>query len=215
VSQRYPIPRPLRSSVFLGDWTAWVRDPIDVLRLTYLVGFVATVFLGDLSGAARLGVTAVFVYLARWMNLPRLFDLGFVLGMALQGWGNVFNLFETYSWYDTLVHFVLSFWTAPLFYVGLARLGVVPDLAEKRERHPLIGIFIVTLSVGLAFGAMYEIYEWTVDQFGAHLFVSEPDTVKDLFTDAVGSALGGLLLVVWATHGWHTSRRIPARQLRS
>lgn len=134
--------------------------------------------------------------------------------MALQGWGNVLGLFEALTWYDTLVHFVLSFWTAPLFCIGLARLGVVPDLAEDREPHPLVGIFIVTLAVGLAFGALYEIYEWTVDQFGAHLYIGETDTVKDLFTDAVGSALGGALLVAWASRGWRTTRRVPARRLR-
>lgn len=61
---------------------------------------------------------------------------------------------------------------------------------------------------------MYEIYEWTVDQFGAHLHIGETDTVKELFTDAVGSALGGLLLVGWASQGWRTTRRVPARRLR-
>jgi hypothetical protein len=210
---RYPVPPMLRHTLLLGDWSRWVRDPIDVLRLTFLVGFVAAAVSGDLGGAFRLGVTAVFVYLARWIAVPRLFDLGFVLGMALQGWGNVFNLFESISWWDTLVHFVLSFWAAPLFYIGLARLGVVPDLAESEEPHPYLGIFIVTMALGLSFGALYEIYEWVVDQFGAHLYISERDTVKDLATDAAGSALGGLLLMLWAERGWRTVRRVPARRL--
>lgn len=214
---RYPVPQPLRHSLLLGDWgrwVRWVRDPIDLLRLTYIAGFLATVFYGDLGGAARLGVTAVFVYLARWIGPPRLFDLGFVLGMTLQGWGNVLGLFESISWYDTLVHFVLSFWTAPLFYIGLARLGVVPDLGDDHEEHPLAGVLIVTLSLGLAFGALYEVYEFVVDQFGAHLYIGEADTVKDLATDAVGSGLGGALLVAWAVRGWGTMRRVPARRLQ-
>jgi hypothetical protein len=211
--RRYEVPPPLRHTILLGDWSWWVRDPIDLLRLTYLVGFVVTVLIGNFAGAARLGVTAVFVYLARWIDLPRPFDLGFVIGMALQGWGNVLGLFDTYGWYDSVVHFVLSFWTAPLFYIGLARLGVVPDLSEDRERHPLLGIFIVTLSLGLAFGALYEVYEYVVDQFGANLAIGEADTVSDLALDASGSALGGLLLVGWATHGWRTTRRLPARVL--
>ena len=134
--------------------------------------------------------------------------------MTLQGWGNVLGLFEMFTWYDTVVHFVLSFWTAPLFYIGLARLGVVPDLGDEHEQHPLAGVFIVTLSLGLAFGALYEVYEYVVDQFGANLFISEPDTVKDLATDAIGSGLGGALLVAWAVRGWGTMRRVPARQLQ-
>lgn len=209
----FPAPPALRHTLLLGDWGRLVRDPIDALRATYLVGFLVTIAIGDVSSALRLGSTAAFVYLARWVDPPRLFDLGFVLGMALQGWGNVFGLFDSLSWYDSLVHFVLSFWTAPLFYIVLARLGVVPDLGEERDRHPLLGIFVVTLAVGLAFGACYEIYEWVVDQFGAHLHVSEADTVKDLAVDGAGSALGGLLLVGWATRGWRTTRRVPPRRI--
>lgn len=212
---RYPVPRALRHRLLLGDWGRWMRDPIDVVRATYAIGFAVAVFAGSLASAARLGVTAVFVYLARWISLPRPFDLGFVIAMGLQGWGNVFGLFTTYSWYDTVVHFVLSFWAAPLFYIGLARLGVVPDLDEERERHPLLGILIVTLALGVAFGALYEIYEYVVDQFGANLAIGEADTVADLAMDASGSALGGLLLVAWATLGWGTTRRLPANRLRA
>lgn len=190
-----------------------MRDPIDLLRATYAVGFVAAAFAGSLASAARLGVTAVFVYLARWISLPRLFDLGFVVAMGLQGWGNVFDLFDTFAWYDTVVHLILSFWAAPLFYIGLARLGVVPDLGEEREQHPLVGIFIVTLALGLAFGALYEVYEYVVDQFGGNLAIGEADTVSDLTMDALGSALGGCLLVVWATLGWGTTRRLPPDRL--
>lgn len=208
-----PLPAPLQHRWLIGDWSRWVRDPIDLLRLTYLIGFVGSVFLWDLGAAARLGSTAAFVYLARWIGPPRLFDLGFVLGMALQGWGNVFNLFEDLAWYDSLVHFVLSFWTAPLFYIGLARLGVVPDLGDHEERHPLLGILIVTFSLGLAFGALYEIYEYVVDQFGGQLEIGYADTIKDLAIDGLGSALGGLLLVAWADRGWATTRRVPARSV--
>jgi len=64
---RYPVPEPLRHPLLLGDWSRWVRDPIDLLRATYLVGFVVVSLQGNLGGAARLGVTAVFVYLARWI----------------------------------------------------------------------------------------------------------------------------------------------------
>ena len=29
---RYPVPEPLRHPLLLGDWSRWVRDPIDLLR---------------------------------------------------------------------------------------------------------------------------------------------------------------------------------------
>ncbi len=200
---------------FLGDWNELIRDPIDVLRATYYAGAVGLLLLGQLDDAIRLGLTAVLVTLPRIISVPRLFDLGFVLGMALQAWGNVFSLFTNLGWYDSLVHVTLSFWVAPLFYICLARLEVVPDLTGPRKpRRSLAGILVITLSLGLAFGACYEIYEWAVDNWlGGNLYVSESDTALDLTLDAVGSAAGGGLLLLWATRGWHTIRRLPATRI--
>ncbi len=200
--------------VLLGDWNPIIRDPIDVLRASYIVGAVVFALMGNVGGAARLLVTAVAVLIARWIAVPRPFDLAFVLGMALQGWGNAFNLFDRLNWWDDLVHPVLTLCVAPLFYIGLARLKVVPDLAEETQRHHYVGVFLITLSLGLAFGAVYEIYEWTVDHwFGAHLAIGYTDTITDLSTDAAGSAVGGALLVLWAVRGWGTSRRVPASRI--
>jgi hypothetical protein len=210
---RYGLPGALWHPVLYGDWHPLLRDPIDLIRLTYLGGAIVAIALGDVAGGARLGATALFVFLARAINVPRPFDLGFTLAMGLQGWGNVFGLFDSLGWWDTVVHFVLSLWTAPLFYIGLARLKVVPDLSEALRSHRA-GIFVVTMSLGLAFGACYEVYEWTVDHFfGGDLKIGEADTVGDLTMDALGSALGGALLLVWAEYGWRTIRRVPARRI--
>jgi hypothetical protein len=208
-------PGLLDNRFFLGDWGRLFRDPIDVLRATYYVGAVVLAALGQFDDAVRLGLTALLVTLPRIIAVPRLFDLGFVLGMALQAWGNVFSLFSDLGWYDSLVHLTLSFWVAPLFYICLARVEAVPDLTGWRKpRRSLVGIFVISLSLGLAFGAGYEIYEWAVDHLlGGNLAVSESDTVLDLTLDALGSAAGGALLVVWATSGWGTIRRIPASRI--
>ena len=134
--------------------------------------------------------------------------------MALQGWGTAFGAFETYEWYDVIVHFMLSAWTAPLLYLALARLSVVPDLAGRSPRRHRAGIFVVTFALGLATGALFEIYEWIVNHlFGATLFVSYGDTIGDLAMDAAGAAAGGLLLVVWETFGWGTARRVPGTRI--
>lgn len=209
----YRVPDPFGHPLLYGDWHPLIRDPIDLIRLSYVVGALVAVAMGDVEGAARLGATALFVYIARAINVPRPFDLGFTLAMGLQGWGNVFGLFDTVSWWDTLVHFVLSLWAAPLFYIGLARLNVVPDLSESLKKHR-VGIFVITLSVGLAFGACYEIYEWVIDNvFGGNLRIGETDTVSDLAMDALGSAVGGALLTIWARYGWQTIRRVPAERV--
>ena len=91
----------------------------------------------------------------------------------------------------------------------LARGDVLPDLRERGERHHLVGIFVVTLSLGLAIGALWEIFEWSSDHvFGSHLVHGETDTVGDLVSDGSGALVGGLLLVAWRVYGWGTERRV-------
>jgi hypothetical protein len=200
--------------VFLGDWSRVVRDPIDLIRASYIAGALAFAVAGKADGALRLFVTALAVIAARLIGVPRPFDLGFCLGMALQGWGNAFNLFDTYSWYDSVVHLFLSLFVAPLFYIGLARLEVVPDLDEDVEERHHLGVFVITTALGVAFGAVYEIYEYVADHaFGAHLAIGYADTISDLGFDLAGSMIGGGLLVVWGVYGWGTSRRVPEKRL--
>ena len=200
--------------LLLGDWHSLVRDPIDVLRALNVAAAPAFLGAGDVDAALRLAVTAGVMVLARVIDVPRPFDLGFVVGMSLQGWGNAAGLFERYGWYDSVVHFTLSAMVAPLFYIGLARLGVVPDLDEDVEKHPHAGLFMISLALGTAFGALYEIYEYVaVHHFGAHLQIGYADTILDLTLDLLGSVLGGVGLMVWALYGWGTSRRVPAERL--
>lgn len=199
--------------LLLGDWGPVVRDGIDVLRLTFLVAAIALVGAGNVDGGVRMLVTFGGLVVARQLELPRPFDLGLVLGMSLQGWGNAVGLFASVSWWDSLVHLVLPFWVAPLLYILLVRLDVVPDLCEDTHARHHQGIVIVTFALGLAFGAIYEIYEWFATRLlGAHLYVGYTDTIKDLTEDGIGSALGGVLLLVWATRGWGTTRRVPGAE---
>jgi hypothetical protein len=69
---------------------------------------------------------------------------------------------------------------------------------------------VITLALGVAFGALYDVYEYTVVHWlGADLQIGDADTIADLLYDTVAAAAGGLLLVVWATFGWTTTRRAP------
>lgn len=214
MSTRVRHKRRLAQRWLLGDWGPIVRDPIDVLRLTFLAAAIVLLAVGRADGAVRMFVTFLALVVARYLELPRLFDLGLVFGMALQGWGNAVGLFTSISWWDSLVHLVLPFWVAPLFYILLIRLDLVPDLSDDTHRRHHQAIVIVTFALGLAFGAIYEIYEWFADYvLGADLSVGYTDTIKDLAEDGIGSLAGGLLLLVWATRGWGTIRRVPGERI--
>ena len=194
----------------LGDWGRVIRDPIDLLRLVFLVGCAVFAVSGDVKGTANLLVASAAVLVARAVNLPRVYDLAFCLAMVLTGWGEALGLYDAISWYDTLVHFTVPLLGAPVAYIGLARLEVLPDPRDETGLHREIGIFVVTLALGLALGAVWEIVEWTSDRtVGSRLQEGNDDTVGDLIADGCGSLLGATLLVCWTRFGWGSVRRIP------
>jgi hypothetical protein len=197
--------------LLLGDWNRWIRDPIDVLRLVYIGGGIAVVIAGSFGRIPSLAFGAAVALTARAISLPRPFDLAIVAGMLLPTAGNTLGLFDRYDAYDSVTHLILSGCAAPVFYIGLARLGVVPDMAEARRSHHRVGIAVTTTALGVAFGTLYEIYEYVADTvFNAGLSTGYADTIADLALDFAGSAAGGALLVVWSLFGWATTRRLPA-----
>jgi uncharacterized membrane protein YjdF len=198
-----------RELVF-GEWTPVVRDPLDLLRGAFVVGTVVLAAAGS-SGALPLAVAAAAVVGVRFLDLPRPFDLAFILAMALTGWGEALRLYDRFGFYDVFVHFLVPLFGAPCVYIALARLDTLPDPADASDskRH-LAGIFAVTLALGLAIGAVWEIVEWTSDQtLGSNLPLGEQDTIGDLVADGAGALGGGLFLVAWTTFGWGTVRRLP------
>lgn len=191
-----------------GDWGRLVRDPIDLLRLSYVAGAVGFALAGN-PEAVRVAAGAALVFLARSVDLPRTIDLMLCLGVGLEVWGQAFNLYDDLVWYDEVVHFTLPFLVAPLAYIVLNRLRLVPDLRREARRHHYLGIWLITFSVVAAFGGtLWEVYEYVSDElFGSNLSFGYADTIGDMACTAGGSALGGLFLVAWAERRWGTTRR--------
>ena len=196
--------------LLLGDWTPVVRDGIDLLRLLILGGAVVYATQGRPGAAMLLFGLGAVTLLARWVNLPRVYDLSLTAGMALQGFGETFGLYDEFVRFDDLVHFTLPMLTAPVIYIALARLDVVPDPRDETHLQHYVGIAIVTAALGIAVGALWEVYEWRSDAwFGTTLSEGNDDTNGDLVRDTLGSLVGAALLVAWARFGWGSVRRIP------
>jgi hypothetical protein len=197
-------------TLLLGDWSPWIRDPIDVLRVLLLVGAGGFLVAGDTSGAVLLGGAAALAWIVRPVQLPRVYDAAFVVALTLQALGEALGAYDALPWFDNVVHFTLPFFLAPTLYIALARADVVPDPKDKTTRHHLVGMFVVTLALGVGIGGVWEIWEWVSDHtFGSDLQLSNDDTVGDLVADTAGSLTGALLLVCWARYGWGSVRRIP------
>ena len=199
-----------KRTLLLGDWTPVVRDGIDVLRLVVLGGAAFYAISGRLGAAAFLGLLGAVTVLARVIDLPRVYDLTLTVAMALQGFGETWGLYDQFAHFDDLVHFTLPMLTAPVIYIALARLDVVPDPRDETHLPHYVGIFVVTAALGVTVGAIWEIYEWRSDAwFGTELSEGNDDTNGDLVRDTLGSLAGAALLVVWARFGWGSVRRIP------
>ena len=194
----------------LGDWTPVVRDGIDVLRLVILGGALVYAVAGRPGAASLLAALGAVTVVARLVNLPRVYDLCLTAGMALQGFGETFGLYDQFVRFDDLVHFTLPMLTAPVVYIALARLDVVPDPRDETHLRHYVGIAVVTAALGISIGALWEIYEWRSDAWlGTALSEGNDDTNGDLVRDTLGSLVGAALLVAWARFGWGSVRRIP------
>jgi hypothetical protein len=197
-------------TLLLGDWGRVVRDPIDLLRAGFFAGAFVFAFRGDIGGVANHLVAGGGLLIARAVNLPRLYDLGFTIAMILTGWGEALGLYDAWKPYDNVVHFVVPLLCSQVAYIALARIEVLPDMREQFTPHRYAGMFTVTMALGVAIGGIWEVFEYLSDSlFGSNLQLSNADTVGDLISDTLGSAAGGVLLVVWTRFGWGSVRRIP------
>jgi hypothetical protein len=197
----------LRKAVF-GDWHPLLRDPLDLMRLSFAGAAVVFFFAGSLEYAVRMTGTFLLLVVAQRLRMPRLFDLLFIVGMGLQAWGNALRLFEDVDWWDNLVHFAVPFSSVPVLYVLLVRLGLLPEIAEERHPRHRLGLVVFAMLSGLSIGALYEIYEYVaVHWLDASLAIGYSDTIFDLTLDAAGSFAGGLLLMLWAAAQGGTERR--------
>jgi hypothetical protein len=202
-------------TLVMGDWSRVIRDPIDLLRVTFFVGAAVFAILGELGGVANLLVGGTALLVARAVDLPRLYDLGFTVAMILTGWGEALGLYDAWKPYDNVVHFIVPMLCSQVAYIALARIEVLPDMREDFTPNHYAGIFVITLALGVAIGGIWEILEWTSDNvFGSKLQTSNDDTVGDLIADTLGAATGAALLVAWTKYGWGSVRRIPGESGR-
>jgi hypothetical protein len=193
--------------VFLGDWSRVVRDPLDVLRLIF---FGATIVWG-LTGhpwTQVLGASLVLVA-ARLASLPRFYDFSLIVVMTLVGWGEALGIYDSWRYYDNVVHTTVPLLLTGVVYVGLMRLCILPELRELTQSRQRIGFFLTVLMMGMAIGAGWEIVEYTLDSTtGSHLILSTTDTATDLIWDTIGAAGAATILILWSL-GNHSLKRRP------
>src|ERR1700751_3373411 len=134
-----------RRRLIYGDWSWFIRDGLDVLRLVFLAGVVVFAVQGNSDVVALTAAFAVLL-VARIVNLPRWFDFGLVVAMTLIPYGPALGLSGRWFYYDKVVHSLSPVAYSPVIYIALVRLGVVPDpgvAIRERRGARVVGVFII------------------------------------------------------------------------
>jgi hypothetical protein len=197
--------------LFLGDWSRVVRDALDVARLIFIGGTILRGLMGNpLTGLVGASLVLVF---ARAASLPRFYDFSLFVVMTLVSWGEVLGVYDSWRYYDNVVHTSVPLLLTGVVYVMFLRLGVLPELRDLERLAQRIGFFVTVLMLGMAIGAAWEIVEWTLDSTtGSTLATSVTDTATDLIFDTIGSAGSATILVLWSL-GNHSLIRRPGAAL--
>jgi hypothetical protein len=216
--------------LILGDWHPLLRDPLDLLRLAFAVASVLAFMAGHPGQGMRLAFSFIVVVAAARLNMPRVFDLLFILGWGAQAWGNAADLFSlnvcthirvgkanfACLGYDDYVHFVLPLTSvAPLYVLGL-RLDVLPDLSQQTSWRPRLGTVLFAGLSCTAIATLNEIWEYVaVNWLNQSLQIGYSDSIFDLTLGVFGSVAGGVLIWVWAARRWPTQRSPGVRDTKA
>lgn len=164
-----------------------------ILLLEAMSGVLAQSWMAVFVALATLTLTFMPQRFARFfgIKLPRsLLTAIVVFIFATLFLGEVGGFYERFWWWDIVLHFfsALSFGAIGFLFIFMLFEG-------DRYAAPPWALAMLAFCVGLSIGALWEIFEFTMDQlFDMNMQKSGLlDTMKDLIVDTVGAAIGALL----------------------
>jgi hypothetical protein len=116
---------------------------------------------------------------------PRELDMLVALPLLVDAGGNAIGIYQR-KHVDDAVHFAN----------GALLAGVVGTLAQSRTRTAWEASAFATV-VGVAVGAIWEMFEWVALKLGARgMDLTYDDTMEDLIETSAGALLGGLVTLL-------------------
>jgi hypothetical protein len=181
----------------------------DLVRLAAVVSAVLVLFDARWEAGIRFLLVFVVLLVPRHVGVPRPFEAAFGAALLAAAWASAAHLYQAAWWVDVVIHFVLGGVTAAMLYLVFAQVGVLPGLHEGVLRQHRISLVVLTVALGLAAGALWELYEWVATSVipSASITVGYDDTVLDLTMDGSGSVVAGRVLLGWRREGLGTGRR--------
>jgi hypothetical protein len=172
-----------------------------LIFLTSIYSYHIAYYAGTFFGFVALGLSLIPTLVHRKLHVVVPWEVTFLIALALflhiGGYSYHWNV-DFYPFYDKVAHLVSSITIALLgFLAVLIMMRVSTCLQFERWQ---IFFFIVIFT--LAFGAIWEIWEFTMDSFaGAYLTKplqhSNTDTMIDLITDLCGGIIVAVLGTIY------------------
>ncbi|BDI22657.1 hypothetical protein [Herbiconiux sp. L3-i23] len=175
----------------------WAADAIRLIGAVSLI--VGVVGWGALQGAV-LALMFLGLVVPRFLGVRASIDVAVGIILLVAAWSSVLDLYRSVAWIDIPIHLALNGLLALLVVVAADRAGVVFD----HRPAPLVAL---TLAVGLALAALWEMGEWGGHQFDEAVLVGYDDSILDMAVGGLGAALVAFLVPAALREGrWQGGR---------
>jgi hypothetical protein len=108
--------------------------------------------------------------------------------------GSMRGFYNRISWWDMLLHCISGILIASI------SLDLLERLTDKKTRQGMKPwfMFIYVLSFAVFVGVVWEIYEFSIDQwFGTRMQLNNFDTMTDLIADSAGGVIVAIIAVLF------------------
>ncbi|GAA2499782.1 hypothetical protein [Streptomyces gobitricini] len=171
-----------------------------LIRLGFVASSVYFLVQGQWAAGLRFLLGLVLLAAVAWTGTPKPYEAALISLVLLGMWADVSHWYARVTHLDTAVHFALTGSGSIVVLFGFLRVSG-EELRAASRRLPVRVLTLWITMLGLAAAALWEIYEWVVEQVApASMRVGYDDTVADLVAGAVGSVVAGLLFSVASRH---------------
>ena len=168
-----------------------------LILLTSVYSFHIGYYAGTFFGLVAVGLSFIPTLVHRKMHIVVPWEITFLIALTLflhiGGYSYHWYL-DLYPWYDKFTHLIASMTIALLGFLAVLIIMRVSNGLQFERWHIFFFIVIFTL----AFGAIWEIWEFTLDTLASSYLTkplqhSNTDTMIDLITDLCGGMIIAIL----------------------
>lgn len=173
---------------FLAPPRGTVAVLADAVRVVGLLTFLVAIPAWGGVGASVFALALLGLVAPRFLGARPGIDLAIGLTVFIAAVSNVFDLYVRFTWWDIPVHLITTGVLTLLVVLAADRAGVVFD----RRRWALGAL---SLAIGLALSALWEMGEWAGYTFvDSGIYVGYDDTVLDMVAGGIGSVIAAALV---------------------